>query len=763
VIASRPDRSWIVALIGVLAVGWLSGCRSPGARPIRHAIDSNVRFSNHVPDVADHAAAELASAALVSDTERSERLLGRLRAIDTVLVAGGELPTGLVPVATDLVNATVDSSYAYRDATQELLEQDDLDPSLRERLEQDVKNRPLALASARIRDAWMLSVGRAFNALAEPLGQSIMTMTLAPYRLARSALSYAIQVYNQESLPLQRRQALAHWKEFVARYPDAPEVAELEPLIEQGDIALAETLYARSMRGAQRALEVGRTRLALVYSNRALEIKPEDPQATALRGEADRRLVAERERQRRSLEVAPDMAPISDAARRLSIAMLDPDGDMLLAARELLDADPDGFFSDEARFAEAIAIGEQGAETQKWHALEQIAKQDPQHSSMARHARALVNDPDSNPYRAFRIARREDRENKAKWVLLGPWSRGPADRRLPEPVEWLIDLPALGQTMVGFPMRLVQLPWMRSLPTARLAAVYARHYLELNPGGEQSAEVRDWLSSFERKRDNWIAVYNLALQDINFDPDELAELKEKAAGQAEAFASREERRDARVAMYRRVAQEYPDTHAGKRSGDAVRAEVLHATPQQIQISRGFIVENPAFAGPHGLALDPELLDGNPANGELHPVGIVLVGGRTVKLMFVGPSGDPKDPPIEVYQDLSQEHYARMVAKLEETSFRNSLLDPEDAIVADANRDVVFERARLGLSGEVDPRPAAESTYRYQGMRERYGMVRSRESILPFSLVLQGSLSDLSLGAFPRFNAPRETPDAILYR
>jgi hypothetical protein len=76
---------------------------------------------------------------------------------------------------------------------------------------------------------------------------------------------------------------------------------------------------------------------------------------------------------------------------------------------------------------------------------------------------------------------------------------------------------------------------------------------------------------------------------------------------------------------------------------------------------------------------------------------------------------------------------------------------------------VFERARVGLSGEIDPRPAAESTYSYRGMRERYGMVRSRESILPFSLVLQGSLTDLSLGAFPRFNAPRETPDAFLYR
>jgi hypothetical protein len=49
------------------------------------------------------------------------------------------------------------------------------------------------------------------------------------------------------------------------------------------------------------------------------------------------------------------------------------------------------------------------------------------------------------------------------------------------------------------------------------------------------------------------------------------------------------------------------------------------------------------------------------------------------------------------------------------------------------------------------------------MRERYGMVRARESILPFDLVFQGSLSDLSLGVFPRIHAPAETPDSFLYR
>ncbi|MFV1978710.1 MAG: hypothetical protein ACC649_05115 [Myxococcota bacterium] len=131
-IASHPDRKWIAGLIGVVAIGWLTGCRSPGARPIGRAIDPNVQFSTRIPDVADYAAAELASAALTSDAERAERLLRRLRAIDTVLVTGGDLPTGLVPVATDLVNATVDSSLGYRDSTHALLENDDLNPALRE-------------------------------------------------------------------------------------------------------------------------------------------------------------------------------------------------------------------------------------------------------------------------------------------------------------------------------------------------------------------------------------------------------------------------------------------------------------------------------------------------------------------------------------------------------------------------------------------------------------------------------------------------------
>jgi hypothetical protein len=95
--------------------------------------------------------------------------------------------------------------------------------------------------------------------------------------------------------------------------------------------------------------------------------------------------------------------------------------------------------------------------------------------------------------------------------------------------------------------------------------------------------------------------------------------------------------------------------------------------------------------------------------------------------------------------------------------RNAKLDTDDVQAADARRDYYFERARLGLTDQPDARPTAESAYAYLGVRERYGMVRGRESILPFDMVVRGSFEDFTLGAFPRWRPPKQTPDAFLYR
>jgi len=188
-------RKRIAPCLALIAAGaacaGLAGCRTPGAAPRGSAIERDLHHGVIVPDVADHTAAELAAAALASDREEAILALERLENVDTVLGAVEEPQTGLVPVARDLANTTLDDPRRYREETRKLLEEDDLDPALRGRLELVSADDPLLLARARMRDSYVISFGRAFNAVAEPLGNSIMSFSMAPYRLGSALLAYA--------------------------------------------------------------------------------------------------------------------------------------------------------------------------------------------------------------------------------------------------------------------------------------------------------------------------------------------------------------------------------------------------------------------------------------------------------------------------------------------------------------------------------------------------------------------------------------------
>ena len=89
--------------------------------------------------------------------------------------------------------------------------------------------------------------------------------------------------------------------------------------------------------------------------------------------------------------------------------------------------------------------------------------------------------------------------------------------------------------------------------------------------------------------------------------------------------------------------------------------------------------------------------------------------------------------------MSLERLSQLAAVLDETTRRNQLLDVDDNLAPDADRDRFLERARLGLVDRPDRRPTAQSTYVYRSMRERYGVVRGRESVLPFDLVFLAHL------------------------
>jgi len=781
--ASRAESRRAVALALALAAG-MTGCRAPAPPPPERALEPLATLAGREPDAGDRAAARLAREALAlrfgRQTPALERELAELRRLarHPELAPGGGLPEGrdlerTTHIATDLVHATLDDPLRYRAVTDDFVRETLLDPTLERRLEQVVEDDPRRLARRRRNDTAVTWFADAFNAVSAPIGQSMITgFVLAPFQLSYSATHYLARQWERERFGVRQRQALVLRKEYVSRYPDAPESEAMRGHIESGQARLAELQRDELMAGAERALGAGQPRLAAIQASRALQWTPEDEDALRLRARAESAREARSSRMAASLEATPGPLPDAAAPRlaardgassppagaRVALALFDPEADLFRESRALVGRPA---LRDEAEYIAAIGHLEQGYEDASWRRLEAV---DRAGGNMARHAEALRRQPLQNLYGAFQAQKRQQGRKRWSWRLFGGWSERPRYRKIPAPVAYLIDAPLLAQTLILAPFRAVLRPAAKDTPDHhRTTAVTAYRYLERHPDGEHRRELLEWLYDYQRDRERWTAALRIAdfLGDV--PEDERNELVEMAGTQRLASADDLRRRDERGTIYRSVGSEFPDSEAAAEAGERARGELEELAPQHIRVSRRFLAENPALAGPRGLGLPPRYRDGEVRNGELHPEGVTLLGGRVIELAFVAESGDEDDPPAVVRQSVSAERLARVVSLLEETALRNVKLDSDDVQAPDARRDHYFERARLELTDEPDLRPTAESAFAYLGVRERYGMVRGRESLLPFDMVVRGSFEDLTLGAFPRWRKPEHTPDAFLYR
>jgi hypothetical protein len=751
--ASRPILACALGLL-------LGGCRTPSAPPQAAPIQPLATRPAIMPSDGDLAAAELAAAVLVSDRVTAIEQLAALAAWEESL-GEDEPPTALPGYGRWAVSATVDDPILFRKAMDGLLEDDDLDPGLRKLVEQYRDDDPLKLARARVRDAWVRHLGTVFNYFAAPLGKSAVSGAVAFAGLARSLFRVLVFELEREAMDLPERQALGQWRRFLEENPAAAEAPDVAERIEADQLRWNTLQRDRAIDAGNKALERGQPRVALVMAERALQYREEDPEGLRLRAEATRavkRWRAAREESERAPDPGSDVAPAG--SHDLAVALV-AGQDPTPLAQALLDADPGGPLADEAHFILAGALGEAGDPDGMWEYMAAIATGDLRKWNMTRHAEAAVLSSEQNPYRAFGMARYLDRKDQALWVMFGPLAEGPQDRSLPRPIEWMVDLPTFVELFSSLPNRLVFFPWMKPWPFGKAPAVFGRRYLELEPEGGHKAEVIDWIRDWEERRGNYVGALEVARLHPHPDADDLQELEERAARQMLEAVGREKRTDARLSILKGIAREHPGTKAGREAGEQARELVQELTPQRVRLSRGFLLEQPHLAGPDGIGLEPIYLDGDVRNGELHPDGVSLVDDRTLELSFLAASGNAKDPPERRYRAISSERMARLVALLDETSLRLAQLERDYQHESDAGRDRFFEHARLGVPSGPDPR--AGSDYAFQGMRETHGLVRSRESILPFELVVQGSLYDFGFGVFPRIRMPKPTPDAFLYR
>jgi hypothetical protein len=746
------DLSWHRA--GILTVGLFGAACTTSAPPSRNLVEPTPRLSAPLPDDADLAARDAARALWSNDPAEVARSAARLEAIEAARAKKKLTPTGLAAAAREAESALLPAGPARRAAQARVLERRDVPAELRSRIEQDIADDPLLLAAKRLREDRMERWGGAANEVAEGMGGSIVTPFFIPIRLTQSLVRVALALHDEESLTARERQALKHWKDFVEEQPDAPQAAELIEKIEAAQMRWVDMQVDRAVRQGEAAIAQDEPILAAFLAERALRYRSEDAEAVELLQRATERGQAWTEKRARALRAADAVAPLTPDEWALARALLMPGSDLAVAAQPLL-ASANALSREAAELALALAARETARESEAWERVEALAKRD---SAMGRHAAAMLSDFDANPYRAFRLARREKTKESARHLLFGPLAFGARDHDLPRPLEWLAEVPTLTSVVLGLPSRLMAFPYGKG--EKRAAAALARRYLEHHPEGAHASELRTWLREYEDARGNALAAVQFAEGASDVSEQELAELRERAAEQLVAASEKERTRAGRGRLLLMAAERFPETEAARGARETVTKMIERSTPQRIQVSRQYLVENPELAGPRGFALAPGTLDDSYANGELHADGITLIGGRWIELAYVGAEG--KDGEAEIRRtELSSEHLARIVALLEESAIHRARVDRDATFDAHAKRETFFERARLGLAG--DPAQSGDGEYAFRGMREMYGIVRGRESILPVELVVQSGLEDFGFGAFPRIRMPRETADQILYR
>ena len=783
----RPRLSGVLALFGAaLALIATAGCTSAPTVVHDDLLEPLTLRQPFLPSPADLAAARLARAALISQPMADlpdpavEDALAEV--VSAVEASEDEDGSDLVHLATDLRNTALDDPIAYREASRELDKEWGIDPRLEGRLERIIRDDPLRLAGRRQFDGWHRLWARTFNAVAEPIGSSAITgFVLAPYQLANSLIHYFAEFSNSEPLSLTDRQALDLREDFVARHPNSPVTPQVREKIDRDRPKLALTLAKRRLRASEGARDAHRPELALHHARaakRLLDAYPEQNASARKKAAAAIRDATERgetksARQRSALQTLPTRASRAKSERALALALFVANSDPgsldapIAAYRAATDADDEGESEGRIDFVRALAQHERGFEASARTRLRKIANLNPEQDTMVRHARALLDDDWQNPYGAFDRLRRKATRDELAWRLAGEWVKRPRYPNLPTPVAYLIDAPTIAMTVILAPLRTAISPFTEGTPDFRRAPALAGYrYLVRYPEGEEQRALIRWLYKYELAEERWGRALRMADWIPDFDPEERSALVEKTATRRVDRVGSLDRRDTRASILRGVAREFPDSEGGQLAGLRARAEQEDASPQFIRITRGFLIENPEVAGPRGLGLNPALLNEDLRDGELHEEGIVLRGGRLLEIRLVaeGSSGDGDDTePESRTLKLSKLRLKRLAASLDEAVQRNSLVDVDARQSADPNRDLFLERAGLGLTEEFDTRPTAQSSFVYQSLRERYGAVRGRDSVLPFDLVFRGSLGDFSLGAFPRWRPPRETPDAFLYR
>ena len=755
-------RCWFGRFVAGLAVaGLMAGCASL-RDPIAEAQPLDLRrpVAVPLPDPSEKMAARMAALVLADRPDSAAAALQTLRDEDLRREADGRPPTGLVDNCRDLLH-TMAGPNAYRVQSERLLEEEkEVDPILQRRLESLPEQDPLLVAEKRVREDRLNKIASVFNRLAGPLSKLPTGASLNPIETGRAVLSALLSIFSFPEATTQERQALRAYREFLERNPESPDAEWVVERFEHYQQKWIRQVHGEAVEAAERALEAGQPAVALAHLDRADRLNPDDEYAGELRFVAreaveDRQLRVERTLRARALVGIPlDAQSREDLHSLLIAALIAPPDEVAEKARAFDETYGPGPLSDETMFLEMFGALDPRNEDPYFEAVDEVAKLDPAEANMARHAQRIRSDPERDPYLHYRQAKSIDRGRRTRHILLGRHANGPRDRKWWRPLEWLIELPSMAMSIVTTPQRMIQYPSQRRRFGGNVILTGER-YLKRFPHGAHAEEVHADLESLYAQRGRSGRALEHHEAQLEPNPDQIAEYREGVAENLLRAAGLERRWDVRSQIYKAILEDYAETPQAKIASQELHVLLTETTPQNIRLSREFLIENPELWGPGALGLRRELLDGEEENGEIAEEGITLIGKTYVRISLEG-----REP---VMRSIPEEHFQRFVALLEDAHYRTVAQDARESPDRDLQRDLFFERARLGLLDRADARPSASSSATFLSTHEKHGYLRRGTTILPVELVVRGGLEDFGLSAFPRIRTAKETPDAWLYR
>jgi hypothetical protein len=754
----RSSNARAVAVAAFAAAAGLACAAGRAPAPLDVAVlDSRGAARPPLPDDTERAAGRVAALALADLSDAAAEALGALVTHEQAREAAGEPPTGLTDDAHDVVNAMA-GERGYEPLARELLDSGDPDPELERRIRAWLDARPLELAERRIAEDRKRKLAAVVNRLVAPLSRLVLGGALNPIESGRAAVATMLVTRDFPDATPHERAALRAWEEFLARNPDAPEAPEVAASVEHYREKRRREVHGDALHAGERALGAGRPDFALVHLERAERTLASDRDTAALRRRAEHAIATRERNLERSLGADSFLGVPLDEERRRAFGDLARAaigrglGEVATRSSEWALRFPPDVLSDEIDFLKTFGPLSRGDEDAYFALQRALANGDPAKSNMARHAAREAFDPERNPWDALRATRSAATRERWLTIVLGSRRNGPPRRNLWRPLEWLIDVPGLAATLVTFPLRLVGAPFTGDRFSGPVIHAGER-YLARFPHGMHSQTVHRVLEKLQAERGVWSEAAEHQRARVDGDPATLARYRTATAERALESARSQRAFEVRVSLYRMIADEYRDTPQAATARAELRTLLSEFTPQKIRVSRAFLEEHPALSGPDALGLRRELFDGDHENGELAEDGVTLLGDNVVRVALVR-----AEPVVE---RIPRERFARLVSLLEEEAYERLLADARESPEPDPQRDAFFADARLGLSGG-GARPSAVSESVYLGTREKFGLVKRKDSILPVELVLQGGLEDLGFAAFPRIIAPKDLPDAFLY-